>query len=395
MAEPPYSTTQWAPPSWPAPPPPPPGSRPPGPPGSDRPFSIAWLALAALVLGVSVVAGVVGVRVVREVVSSEATGERLTAAPPPADGTLPEDLYVTPSNGEVIDGASAERVVRAAWSTREYALINEDYELLSRIETGAALAVDAECRCGAAPFASGGGVIWSYAAPADQSYPAWFLAEVRAADGSPGWSRAIFGGDQPMSLFLVFERAAATDPWLIRVANDAPFGEPLLPPPDDDMLRSAPIDPNLAMARPRGAARYIQQYMDTGRGSGGPYDDTLLATIAREAIENEAALEGEGGEFGAWYRAAEPVNGLVLPDGQEFVCAQLEGYVERNAPAGSGLLVQPTDRSTFGFQLEPGEYVRIGRHSLRQYCWIDSEESAGWMIGGAGGVTSTVGTLDG
>jgi hypothetical protein len=304
---------------------------------------------------------------------------------PPAEGSVPAGMYARPSGTTTVDVATVEEVVAAAWPVREYAILHDELDYLAVIETGAAREIDTGCRCPGRPFESRRGVLWSYLAPAENPYPAWFVAEIR--------DPSRFSAD---SLFMIFVRSGPDEPWLIEFVDEAPFRVPVLPAGDPAMLASSSLSASRAQAHPQYLAIYLNTWIETGEGSGGPYDTIGVGEIGRDTWNQKRELEQAGGSFAAHFEVAEPVRALGLPDGEEFVCATIRGRTVRNSPPGLDLLVQPADRSQFGPQLEPGSYVSIERRSARQFCWVDRHGAPGgdWIIGGRGGVVATVGTPD-
>jgi hypothetical protein len=273
--------------------------------------------------------------------------------------SLPEALYAIPSGSDVVTPQSARAAVLALWELRSDAIMSQSRETLATIETGSALAVDAERGCGCGTV-DRFGVAKSTAIAVSHfdAFPASFFAEVDTTLNGSAWMAE-----------LVFTRASADQPWRLAFAGGGqPLQGPGFFPYDigaDGFVSKTPADVEERAARlAPSLAKYWQAHKDgtlvpnSAMWEPGALTDEWAATIA---VNKQRHVHRGNGLVG-YYRYAvvpkSPTFVVALRDRAYLACTPIRDQTTWVGRDG-GKVLQTADRLNWGPSLAPGVYRAV------------------------------------
>jgi hypothetical protein len=325
-----------------------------------------------------------------------------TTATPDPDAALTALRTAAPSLPDVVmDASDADKLVRAFWPARERALSSRDALAVRRLETGAALQVDAVgCTFGCPPPRPRTIADLDVFVPRQTAYPAAFMAQVLTTE---------YHSSRPLVELMVFTRASPSQPWSLAFDTMYAGNSQLTVYPDSvdggafdaDPPAVAGIDPTTLPAQ---LAAYWQHWKDAGSAPAAtPFADSSFTSVVGQAF-HEALLErradgiaadvtyaGDGAD-GVWTFAVSPKG--VGSNQFALTCGTVKyGAVDTSTRSG-GTLVQDQGFQPFGTLLRPGGYASVTEQGVHETCFLTQVGSrAITVIGSNGGTTSLTGVI--
>jgi hypothetical protein len=332
----------------------------------------AGLQLAVVVIVVlALIAGMVAYRALTHPARTATPGAAATpmASSPAGPPTTSEPA----ANEPVVTLAQAAQVLDAFWPVHERALVTGDLVLLRRLETGAAALYEpGAVACGCLQVTTVRPLLDArYFVPRQLSYPAHFLVEAQSEYGGGPWAEV-----------LVFDKAAAGDPWL--VSEDSGFGPPPGQPAslgrptttvDGYVLPPYPEQHTAATTVARRLAALWQSAKDTGsipNTRAFQMSGQTLFRFTQIAARRQDTLQATGdiGHFTFAVSRSDPL--VEFNDGDfDLACQAIRETVVYSGAHGTDLVQDPA-RSTWGQLLPPGHYRTITSRDAWQTCFLIS-----------------------
>jgi hypothetical protein len=345
----------------------------PAPASAHRKLPVSRPVAVTVVVALLVAAGLVGLRVAggsapvaSSTPTSRATGTHHTSGGPttstpastPLKSSIPKSAILPPGSHPVVtnptgsSGASgtgasgltqaqAAAVVGPLIQRRAAALADRSPSELAAVDTGAALQGDEAMAMGSGTEATVDALHPQVTVVAGHGFP---LVAVAAMPGTAG-------GTAVDELVFVTE-AGSGQPWMVSLVVDVPTAQAnQAPSAGAGALGGSTLDALAASWQQWAASGVAPTGGAVSFTTGGAYSSVGAATANQVAL---SAMQGihEGVTF-----QAEP-NTLVQMPSQGPLCgAVLETAVFTGASGGT--MTQPTDRSTWGATVTPGQYASV------------------------------------
>ena len=270
---------------------------------------------------------------------------------------VPPGLTTHPTGSDVIDPATARTVVQQLWDARRAAIAAQNTAVVADLETGSALAIDADRACGCATgdrFGPASGI--EVAVPHQHALPATFFAQLNTTFNGSRWASV-----------LVFSRSSNSDHWRLAFAGggqpvgNAP-GFPFALAPDGFArpapTHTVPVPPTVLLAN------YWQHVKDDGtvKLPATLRSATLTDVWAAHLVESrQGDVNDQNGLIGYYHFYADPTTDtydVSLTDGTVLECASIQE--EKFWMPGRGDTVdQPQTLRNWGPDVAAGSYGAV------------------------------------
>jgi len=273
---------------------------------------------------------------------------------------VPAPLNIKASPGSLTP-AVEQRVIRTTWTTFATAFATNDLsgmQATSTKEVQRAIAGNFDCGCGAWPTAN---TAINYSAPAQDSYPLYFMAEMSGRD---------YDGT-PLVKEVAFMQAAPNQPWLVAFIGAYVNSGPIFGTANNQFVTASgdTMSDNVINAGSE-LADYLDQADQTNTQPPTPqswYTTDVLTEITQDTLSGHRTHLSDGFQDAYSRRDIDQSAMFVVPGGKvQF--ATMETAIVVIDPNGRGI-VQPQDRSTWGNLLAPGTYHQIVLHLTDQECF--------------------------
>jgi hypothetical protein len=272
----------------------------------------------------------------------------------PIAASLPQGLYAG-TTGVSLSPIEATDVLSAVWRLRTQALTNNQESLLAAIESGPALEADLGAMISGSSIPTGGFTTSSVIVPAQVGWPRDFLAEAMTHYAGSSWTE-----------ILVFERAAAAQPWKVVLASGfANSGIPEFAQPARAGVNAGTSSGEAAL--PGILAADWQAATDTGNTAtdfaSGTWSIERETSLARHR-QGELAVNGLVGHY--VYQAGSADESFTFAtQGSTFSCGVVRVQETWTPPPGRPISSRTPGVTPGARQCRPASTGRLSRRGLR------------------------------